>query len=132
MHVVEVVGVVGEIIGWVGLIAGVPLALIAVLIRSAQGTHRPTPVTILEDFEDNAVALWTVGDRTHTRYLSPDEVRHLLALPTPSGFVSDRHPEQMRLDARAPSERACTTIAIVMLGAAVVGFAASVLPLFWS
>lgn len=131
MEIVDGVGAVGEVIGWVGLIAGVPLLLIGLLVRALQGARTRVAITVLEDLEDRPVAVWSTDDRTCARPLSPGEVRHLSELPTPMGYVSVHDPEDMRLDARSPFERACTTIALVMLGAAALGFAASLLPVFW-
>lgn len=131
MEIVDGIGAVGEIIGWVGLIAGVPLLVIGLLVRSLQGTHTRTRITVLEDLEDRPMALWSTGERTYTRPLTSSEIRHLSDLSEPYGYVSDRTPDHMRLEARSSFERACTTISIVMLGAALLGFAASFLPLFW-
>ena len=131
MEVVEGVGAIGEIIAWVGLIVGLPLLVIGMLTRTAQGPHTRTVVTVLEDLEDRPMALWSAGGRTCTRSLTPSEARHLAELAEPIGYVSDRDPERLRIDARSPIERACTTIAIVMLGASAVGFVVSLLPIFW-
>jgi hypothetical protein len=131
MEIVDGIGAVGEIIGWIGLLVGIPLLLVGVLTRTAQGRHTLTKINVLEDLEDQPVALWSTGDRTYTRPLTTSEARHVAELGEPVAYVSDRNPESMRLEARSPFERACTTIALVMLGAAVLGFVASFLPLFW-
>ena len=131
MEIVDGIGLVGEIIAWVGLIVGLPLLGIGLLTRSVQGPHTRTPIAILDDLDDRPMALWSAGGRTCSRSLTHSEARHLADLPEPFGYVSDRDPERMRVEARSPAERACLTIAIVMLGAAVVGFVASLLPLCW-
>lgn len=132
MEIIDSIGVVGEVIGWVGLIVGLPLLLIALLTRSVQGRHTRIRITVLEDLEDRPMALWSAGGRTCTRALTPSEARHLADTAEPFGYVSDRDPERLRLEARSPFERACMTISLVMLGAAVLGFAASFLPVFWN
>ena len=132
MEINDSIGVVGEVIGWVGLIVGLPLLLIALLTRSIQGGHTRIRITVLEDLEDRPMALWSAGDRTYTRALTPSETRHLADTAEPFGYVADRDPERLRLEARSPFERACMTISFVMLGAAVIGFAASFLPVFWN
>lgn len=131
MEIVDGVGAVGEVIGWVGLIAGLPLLLIGLLIRGLAGSRTRVAITVLEDLEDRPVAVWSTEDRTCTRPLTPGEARHLAELPSPFGFVSTDDAENMRVEARSPFERACTTISIVMLSAAVIGFAVSLLPVFW-
>lgn len=131
MEIIDGIGVVGEIIAWVGLIVGLPLLGIGLLTRSVQGPHSRTRVAILDDLDDRPMAVWSAGGRTCTRSLTPSEARHLAELPEPVGYVSDRDPERMRVEARSPVERSCVTIAFVMLGAAVLGFIASLLPVFW-
>lgn len=131
VEIIDGVGVVGEIIAWVGLIVGLPLLGIGLLTRSVQGPHTRTPIAVLDDLEDRPMALWSAGGRTCSRSLTSSEARHLAELPDPVGYVSDRDPERMRVEARASVERASMTISFVMLGAAVLGFIASLLPVFW-
>ncbi|MFS0894702.1 hypothetical protein [Microbacterium sp. 179-I 3D3 NHS] len=128
MEIVESIGAVGEVIGWVGLLVGIPLLVIGLLVRAAQGPHTRTAVAVIDDLDDRPMALWSAGGRTCTRPLTAAEARHLAERPDPFAYVSDRDPERMRVEARSASERACTTIALVMLGAALLGFAASFLP----
>lgn len=132
MEIVDGIGAVGEVIGWVGLIAGIPLLLIGLLVRALAGSRVRVDITVLEDLEDRPVAVWSTEDRTCTRPLTPGEARHLSELPAPFGYVSVDDPEDMRVDARSSFERACTTISIVMLAAAALGFAASLIPIFWA
>lgn len=132
MEIIDGIGLVGEIIAWVGLIVGLPLLGIGLLTRSVQGPHTRTPIALLDDLEDRPMALWSAGGRTCSRPLTSSEARHLAELPEPIGYVSDRDPERMRVEARSSVERACSTISFVMLGAAVLGFIASLLPVFWS
>jgi len=131
VEIIDAIGVVGEIIAWVGLIVGLPLLGIGLLTRSVQGPHTRTPIAVLDDLEDRPMALWSAGGRTCSRSLTSSEARHVGELPEPFGYVSDRDPERMRVEARSSVERACMTISFVMLGAAVLGFIASLLPVFW-
>lgn len=131
MQLIDGVGLVGEIIAWVGFIVGLPLLGIALLTRSVQGPYTRTPLAILDDLEDRPMALWSFGGRTCTRSLTSSEARHLADLAQPVGYVSNRDPERMRVEARSAGERASLTISFVMLGAAVIGFVASLLPIFW-
>ncbi len=131
VEIIDAVGLVGEIIAWVGLIVGLPLLGIGLLTRSVQGPFTRTSVAVLDDLEDRPMALWSAGGRTCSRSLTASEARHLAELPEPVGYVSERDPERMRVEARSPVERACLTISFVMLGAVVVGFVASFLPVFW-
>lgn len=131
MDVVDGIAMVGEIICWVGLILGVPLLLFSFLVKTVQGPTVRTRLTVLDDLEDRPVALWSAEGRTCSRRLSPAEAVDLAGAEVPVGYVSVREPDRMRLEARSALERACSTISLVMLCAAALGFAASILPLIW-
>lgn len=73
MSAVDVIGMVGEVLSWFGAVVGIPLLLIALLVRAVRGS-RSAP---------------------HLAY------------------------------------RVCVSLGLTMLGAAVVGFVLSLLPLFW-
>lgn len=75
--------------------------------------------------------MWSVQDRTYTRPLTArDEIRDRESTSV-TGFVSERDPERLELHKRSHAERLCWTLAITMLSTAVVGFLASLLPMFW-
>lgn len=43
MNAIDVLGLVGEVISWVGAVVGLPLLATAVIIRTVGGRRRPTP-----------------------------------------------------------------------------------------
>ncbi|WP_460799020.1 hypothetical protein [Microbacterium sp. GXF0217] len=129
MTAVDIVGTIGELISWIGLIAGVPLVIIGLMIRVAEGPYAPASVTIVEGIDDRQFALWSAGGRTCSRVLSPHEQTRRPDDASVTGYVSTRDPERMRLDRRSPGVRICFILAGVMLGASVIGFLASLLPL---
>jgi len=129
MNAVDIVGTVGELMSWIGLIAGVPLLILALMIRVAEGAYAPATVTLVDGVDDRRFAMWSAGGRTCARVLSPHEQSTRSDGTSVTGYVSTRDPERMRLDRRSPAVRTCFVLAAVMLGAAVVGFIASLLPL---
>ena len=129
MTAVDIVGTIGELISWIGIIAGIPLAIIGLMIRVAEGSYAPVSVTIVDGIDDHQFALWSTGGRTCSRVLSPHEQIARSEETSVIGYVSTRDPERMRLDRRSPAVRICFVLAAVMLSAAVIGFAASLLPL---
>ncbi|MFB7252020.1 hypothetical protein [Microbacterium sp. NPDC056234] len=129
MNAVDIVGTIGELMSWIGLIAGVPLLILGLMIRVAEGAYAPTSVTIVEGVDDRRFAMWSAGGRTCSRVLSPHEHATRSDDTSVTGYVSTRDPERMRLDRRSAAVRICLVLAAVMLGAAVVGFLASLLPL---
>lgn len=43
MSAIDVIGMVGEVISWFGAVVGVPLIVVAVLIRAIRGNRHPSP-----------------------------------------------------------------------------------------
>ncbi|WP_243224650.1 hypothetical protein [Microbacterium sp. CIAB417] len=129
MSAVDVVGTIGDLLSWIGVLAGIPLLAIGLMIRLAEGAYAPASVTILDDIDDRSFALWSVQGRTCTRPLSVREHATYADRTTVPGFVSTRDPERMRFEKRSPPVRVCLVLAAVMLGAAILGFLASLLPL---
>ena len=129
MNAVDIVGTIGELISWIGVIAGIPLVIIGLMIRVAEGPYSPVSVTIVEGIGDRQFALWSTAGRTCSRVLSAHEQTTRADGTSVIGYVSARDPERMRLDRRSPAVRICFVLASVMLGAALIGFIASLLPL---
>lgn len=130
MSVVDTVGVIGELLSWIGGVIGFVLGVVAVTLRAGDRKRVPTHVTVVEDLEQQQVALWTYGDRTYSQPLAAHEDVTSDGT-TITGYVAPRHPERIVLHRRSHAERLCTTLAIVMLSTGVVGFIASTAPLFW-
>lgn len=129
MNAVDIVGTIGELMSWIGLIAGVPLLLLGLMIRVAEGAYAPASVTLVAGVDDRRFAMWSAGGRTCARVLSPHEQTTRSEDTSVTGYVSTRDPERMRLERTSPAVRVCFVLTAVMLGAAVVGFVASLLPL---
>ena len=129
MTAVDIAGAVGDLLSWIGLIGGLPLLVIALMIRVSEGAYAPVPVTIVDDLDDRGFALWSVGGRTCTRALTTHEQVVHAEKTSVEGYVSTRDPERMRFDRRSPAVRICLLLAIVLLSAAAIGFLVSLLPL---
>lgn len=131
MSIFDTIGIIGELLSWIGAIIGVPFAIAALIIRAIDGPRLTTNVTIVEDLDQRPIAMWSVQDRTYTRPLTArDEIRDRESTSV-TGFVSERDPERLELHKRSHAECLCWTLAITMLSTAVVGFLASLLPMFW-
>ena len=102
MNVVDTLGMVGEILSWIGLGIGLPLLLIAMLVRSGDGRWLPVEVVIVTDSE-RILARWFAGGEAHERILSAQEYRGPEAKKNPRpGFVSEKRPSKMRFEPRRP------------------------------
>jgi len=116
-------------LSWVGAIAGLPLLVVALLLRGRDRGRRPVSVAVVDDLEDRRVAIWSAGGRTYSRPLA---VHEELSVTDDGliGFCSPGRPDRMHVHQRSPAARACTALAITLLAAAALGFVASLLPLF--
>lgn len=102
MNAVDTLGMVGEILSWIGLGIGLPLLLIAMLVRSGDGRWLPVEVVIVTD-GDRLLARWFAGGAAHERTVSAQEYRGPEANKNPRpGFVSEKRPSKMRFEPRRP------------------------------
>src|SRR5690606_13484188 len=67
----EAVGIIGELMSWIGGVVGILCLAVALLLRMAGGKHQPVQVTVVDDLEQRLVAIWTVDDRTYSQALDP-------------------------------------------------------------
>lgn len=73
MSILDTIGIIGELLSWIGTITGVPLAIAALIIRAVDGSRLSTSVTIVEDLNQRPIVLWSVQGRIYAR--SPDSTR---------------------------------------------------------
>lgn len=123
-----VAGMVGETLSWVGLTAGIPLLLIAGVVRLVDGRYTRTPIELVHG-ADGALARWMTADGAYERGLAEWEQTRATDDDSLEAYVSDRQPSRMRLERRHPVVRLCTISGLVLVLAGILGFAASWLPL---
>lgn len=129
MSALDVVAMVGEMLSWVGAIAGIPLLVVALVLRGRDRRRRPVGVAVVDDLDDRRVAIWSAGGRTYSRPLA----LHEELAETDDGLVgysSPRRPDRMHAHRRSPAARACTALAVILLATATLGFVVSLLPMF--
>lgn len=129
MGILDNIGVIGEVLFWLGAILGLALLIAVLIFRAMDGPRRPTHVTIIEDFDQRPVALWSVHDRTYTRLITAEDDLRVQGSSGVLGFVSVRDPERLEFHRHSTAERLCRALAVTMLVTAGVGFLASLLPL---
>lgn len=62
MGILDNIGIIGEVLFWLGAILGLALLIVVLIFRAVDGPRRPTHVTIIEDLDQRLVALWSVHD----------------------------------------------------------------------
>lgn len=131
MSTLDTIGIIGEMLAWVGAIIGVPVLAAGLTIRTVGGPRLPTNVTIVDDLDQQPIAIWSVKDRTYTRPVTAHDDLHVEDSTSVIGFVPERDPRRLDFHRRSHAERLCRTLAITMLSTSTVGFLVSLLPMFW-
>lgn len=131
MSITDTIGIIGEMLSWIGAIIGIPFLIAALIIAAIDGPRTPTNVTIVKDLDQQRIAIWSAKERTYTRPLTPRDDLRDHDSTTVIGYVPERRPDRLRLHKRSHPERLCRTLAITMLCTAAVGFLASLLPMVW-
>ncbi|RLP67642.1 hypothetical protein D9V30_13490 [Mycetocola reblochoni] len=131
MSVVDTIGIIGELLSWVGAFAGVPFLIAALVIHAVEGPRLPTNVTIIEDLDHRKVAQWAVEERTYSRPLTVEDGPADPHSTSVTGYFRVRHPHLLDIYKRSHRERVCLALAATLLSVAVAGFLASLAPMFW-
>lgn len=130
MQALDTLALVGEVLSWVGLGVGLPLLLLAFLIRTVEGAWLPTEIAVIE--RDGAlIGRWFAGGDFHERPLK----RHESATAEDGwadGVVSANNPARARVGEPPHTRRVILTLGIVFAGVGFVGLVVSLLPLLVS
>ncbi|WP_129656371.1 hypothetical protein [Rothia halotolerans] len=124
--VLDVVGVVAETLSWIGLGAGLLLAVAALFIRLYDGSWQPATIVLLEE-DRGPIARWILEDGIHQRPLTPAEIAALGSAEVHRAYVSTRDPGWMRLHRTAAAVRVVPRLALIFLGVGALGWLVSLI-----
>lgn len=124
---VDSFALVGEVLSWVGLGVGLPVLLVAAVLRSVAADWKPVHIVVVEQ-QGRLVGRWFASGEIQERPLRPAETEQVTDGGL-NGYLSSRDPGRIRLS--APSSRwvFLSTIGWVFLAAGGIGFVVSLLPL---
>lgn len=128
MNGIDGAGMAGEVLAWIGLIAGAPLLLFGLLMRSADAVFVPVEIVVVQQ-PRMVLARWFAAGDFHERSLHRAERGRLFGREDCVAYVSRRNPSRMRLEARRPLTRVCLALGGAIAGAGLCGFALSLLPM---
>lgn len=128
MPPVETLALVGEVLSWIGLGVGVPLLLIALLMRLAEGPWLPVDIAIIER-DGTTIARWFAGGDFHERPLRRGESSTADDGFT-TGVVSSHNPARARVGEPPHARRVLRTLGVVFTAVGVLGLIGSFVPLF--
>ncbi|WP_173922760.1 hypothetical protein [Agromyces sp. Marseille-P2726] len=114
MEASEVVSVVAEVIGWIGLAGGLGCLLLALLIRLADGRWLPTEAVVIDQAHGSTIR-WFAEGGFHQRRLSDDERAHVRHPDEELAYFKQREPDRLRLHDPPPGRRILRNVGIIML-----------------
>ncbi|AZS46344.1 MULTISPECIES: hypothetical protein [Microbacterium] len=130
MNAVDAVGMIAEILSWVGLGVGLPLLTIVLLVKVHDGPWLPHEVVILEEEDGRARARWFTAGDFWERPLRAEESVHWRGREDADAFISARHPRLMRFEPRRPLLHALQVLGITLAGVGAAAVAVSIILLF--
>ena len=60
MSILDTIGIIGEMLSWIGAIIGIPFLVAALIITAIDGPRTPTNVTVVEDLDQQRIAICSV------------------------------------------------------------------------
>lgn len=128
MTPLETLAMIGEIFSWIGLGIGLPLLLLALAVRAADGPWEAVEIAVVRD-DSGLSARWFAGEDFRERGLRHDEAG--LGEGWHRGWVSSRRPWRARFSGPPATERICSVLGGMLTGVGILGFAVSWLPVFF-
>lgn len=126
MQALDTFALVGEVLSWIGLGLGLPLLVVAMLIRLVEGAWLDIEIAVIES-DDSLIARWFAGGDFRERPLLRSE-------PSTAGWVrgvvSANDPGRARIGDPPHLRRVVRTVGIVFVSVGAVGLVISLLPLF--
>lgn len=126
----DLVDLLAELFGWIGLIAGAICFLVVAILRISRGSWEETEGVIVDNAHDSQLRWMTTEGELHTRDLAPDE-RAAIHDPDELRIHYKRNaPEHISFDPVGHGEKVLRTLGFTFLGMAVLGFVVSIIALF--
>lgn len=116
---------IGEILSWIGLGIGIPLLIVAEIIRVVQSRWVPVEITVVR-IGEVLTARWFAGGDHWERPVRLDEP--VVGEGPCAGYVRARKPQMVRFSGPSPTQKTCAIAGGVLTGAGVLGFVLSWIP----
>ncbi|MCP1428979.1 hypothetical protein J3D45_001477 [Microbacterium foliorum] len=126
MHPIDTLALVAEVLSWIGLGLGLPLLIVAALIRVTEGPWMPIEIAVI-DRDGELLARWFAGDDFRERRLRRSEPS---TVGWTTGVVSANDPTRARIGEPPHFRRVVRTLGIVFTGVGALGLIVSLVPLF--
>lgn len=126
MQPLDTLALVAEVLSWIGMGIGLPLLIVAMLVRLAEGPWLPIEIAVVER-DGELLARWFAGDDFRERMLRRGEPA---TAGWTTGVVSTNDPTRARIGDPPHFRRVARTLGIVFTGVGVLGLIVSLVPLF--
>ena len=123
------VAIVGEVMSWIGLGIGLPVLIIARVLRIAGSRWQAVDITVIEQ-QGRPVARWFAAGAIHERPVLPREAARF-GEGWHAGRVSTEDADRIRFGGPSDLGQILATTGTLLVCAGGVGFVVSLLPLFW-
>lgn len=127
---VDAVGMIAEILSWIGLGIGLPLLVVVWMVKMHDGSWLPHEVVIVDAEGGRARARWFAAGDFRERPLRADEHVHRQGRDEVDAFISERHPDLMRFEPRRPLLHAFQVLGITLTGVGAAAVVLSIVLLF--
>jgi hypothetical protein len=126
----DLVDLLAELFGWIGLSAAVICFVIVAILRISRGRWEETEGVVVDNANDSQLRWMTTEGELHTRELGPAE-RAAIRDPDELHIHYKRSaPERISFDPVGHGEKVLRTLGFTFLGMAVIGFVVSIIALF--
>jgi hypothetical protein len=122
----DILAIIVEVLSWVGLGAGIPLFVVALILRAVDGQWHEVEIEVVESTRGGqpAVARWFAEDELRERPLTRDE-RHAIRDPDSATGYAGRN-GRLRFERHSAPARVFWVLSLVLLGVGVVALAGTV------
>lgn len=127
MDALLVLAAVAEAISWIGLGLGLPLLVLGLALRAADGRWRPAEIVILHGGA-TPLARWYLDGDFHQRSLTAREAAILGSVETAAGYLKEGDSASMRLAQRSAAVHAIWVAGLTLCSVGAGGFILSFLP----
>lgn len=126
----DLVEILAELFGWIGLILSVLCFLALLILRSTRGSWEETEAVVVDDGAIPELRWMTTEGILHTRELNPDE-REAMSDPEQLHIhYSRRAPHRIRFEVVGHGEKVMRALGFIFLGIGAVAFIVSLIVLF--
>jgi hypothetical protein len=126
----DLVDLLAELFGWIGLSAGAICFLIVAILRLSRGRWEETEGVVVDNDSDSQLRWLTTDGELYSRDLAPDERAAIRDPDELHVHYKRSDPGRISFDPIGHGEKVLRALGFTFLGMAVLGFIVSIIALF--